>query len=200
MERDVLNAILGSYSKILNEISEIKKMIAAGRNDSEGKRNMMLESFILNSQFSKENTQKHIKERISDRNEPKGNSVKQDKINERTEDYHNISKRRVSSITGSNSQSQTGNLSMTHDRIPTKCSTQSNYKNYKSFDPDRGFEIEKCLSQRADNKVDLQDYPSQGRGKFRKRSKIQESYNCNRNEKNGWEFFNNLEKEIEEAL
>lgn len=201
MDRDVLNAILGSYSKILSEISEIKKMIAAGKAENEGKRNMMLESFVLNSQFSREHAQRHTKEYASECSVSRDKGVGQDGAAERIAGTSNVRQRQISSVSSSKSDSavrrQIGSPVMACRKMPMKCSTQSNYR---SFDPDRGFEIERCLSQGVDNGTEPAAHQSQCVRKVKKRSQVQESYSFSKSRKNGWDFFNNLEKEIEEAL
>jgi hypothetical protein len=185
MDNDVLNAILNSYQKILAEISDIKKIITKDANNTiekECKENKMKEHFMKLNEIKKKAGEAST---IPFNKTMNGaNSQLPTKVIWNNRSTETQSKKAVISSTICNTKSCT-------DTPGKLFKSQTKQKTY-SFDPCKGAEIEKCLSQALVTQSS-QKY-------FKKRSQLQEKHVFDENYKENSEFFNALEKEIEEAL
>lgn len=217
MEKEILNAILSSYSKILNEISDIKRMLIEDKkkdkvitcesnkniSDVNIKNSVPIEiNQEVNNKITSNNMINNLKSLSTNNSTITSNNIP----NNINKAYNNIPTNNNAKI--SNKISTINNINQFNTQIENTKNLQQTLipstiapkKHKHIFDPKIGVEYEKCFSQGIPFSQAIPNKMSSKSQYFIKKSYIQEKCNFNKNEKIKWEFFDLLEKETEEAL
>lgn len=199
MDKEVLEAILGSYLKILGEVSEIKRLVEARmiNTKEEGK--------VIKQQATELREAKSVDNMLDAELKPQKTDTEQFKAKEnKDEDFSII---RNEQLTKTQRRKKSAENRKPETALFGTNATGSRNKSQNPFEPEKGLFFDKFISQkeRADVEYDTikmsQHYSTQKTHRISKMTKMSGVHDLNEAKKAPTcNFFNILEKEIEETL